>query len=187
MPALDDELEHRPDHEDQHGRHQEQRQRRGTGRERRDDRGDDVAQVAGQEIGQRGIEEERDQEGAADNRHREQELDARIGDEADDDERPVGGGDQRAALQGGLQPRSLLHGQTPHYTSCILRTSVLSQWFATSVSRGASRVPPHRANNARRGTGSRRCPSLRYSRHPRSSRRAIRAPRLRPRSTGTGH
>ena len=66
---------------------------------RGEDLRDDLAHVAGQQLVGVRAEEQHDQEDAADDRHREQELERRIGDELHGDERPVGRGDQRAALQ----------------------------------------------------------------------------------------
>ena len=57
------------------------------------------------------------------------------------------------------------------------------------VLRPVSRPSGSRHNSRAGHPASRRCSSLRYSRYPRSSRLAIRAPRpgLMPRSAGTGH
>ena len=49
------------------------------------------------------------EEGAADDRDGEQQLEARLGDELDDDQLPVGGREQRAALERSFEPRNLGH------------------------------------------------------------------------------
>ena len=66
-----------------------------------------------------------DQEDAADDRHAEDDLQSGLGDELDDDERPVGGGDERAALERRLQCRRMRHRQDPVYLCGIL----LYEWL----------------------------------------------------------
>ena len=84
-------------------------QRGRIGAQRREDRGDDLADVAAEQFFDVGVEQQHDEEDAADDRHAEDQLERRFGDELHDDERPVGGGDERAALEGRLQCRGVGH------------------------------------------------------------------------------
>jgi hypothetical protein len=62
------------------------------------------------------LEQQCDQEGAAHDRHGEHELEGGLGHELHDHERPVDGGNQRAALERHLQSRRVGHGQTLQYS-----------------------------------------------------------------------
>ena len=84
-------------------------ERGGIGAQGGEDSGDDVAHVAAEQILDVGVEQQHDEEDAADDRHAEHQLQRRFGDELHHDERPVGGGDERAALEGRLQCRSVGH------------------------------------------------------------------------------
>ena len=65
----------------------------------REDLRDDLAHVAGQELVGIRAEQQHDEEDAADDRDREQDLQRGLRDELHGDQRPVGGGDERAALE----------------------------------------------------------------------------------------
>ena len=121
VPPLTMNGDHRSADEDEQGGRHERRERRRAGHQRGEDRRDDVARrrrAAARSALVSSSSATRKAPptiGTASSS-----LSAGVGDEADDDERPVRGGDQRAALQGGLQPGSVRHRQTSHYTSCIL-------------------------------------------------------------------
>src|SRR5262249_18210565 len=106
---LHDPCEHRPadEHEQSGGR--ERRERGRALHQRRDDRRDDVARVAAEQIRHARVEKECDEESAAHDRDGQHELEAGLGDELHDDERPVGGGDERPALERRLQSRRVRH------------------------------------------------------------------------------
>ena len=106
----------------------EGRERGRVAAQRREDGGDDLANVAAQDLFDVGIEQQDDEEDAADDRNAEDQLERRLGDELHDDERPVGGGDERTALQGRLQCRSVkpsTHSQFTFAVSCLTSGSAL--------------------------------------------------------------
>ena len=70
--------------------------------------------------------------------HAEDQLQRRFGDELHDDERPVGGGDERAALEGRLQGRSVRHRHIPVYLCGILLDEWLCPFPATAPAVPAS-------------------------------------------------
>ena len=84
-------------------RRDERGKRGGTRRQRAENGRDDGAHVAAEQILEVRVEHERHEEGAADNRHREHQLQHRFGRELDNHEGPVGRRDERSALQRRLQ------------------------------------------------------------------------------------
>ena len=113
--------------------HDEEGQRKGGQRGRigaqgREDRGQNLAHVAAKELLDVGVEQQHDQEDAADDRDAEDQLQRRFGDELHHDERPVGGGDERTALEGRLQGRCVRHRHTQFTfaVSCLTSGSALS-------------------------------------------------------------
>ena len=67
--------------------------------ERAGDGRENLARTASQQIADVGPQHHRDEHGRADERHGEQRLKRRFGDELDRDRRPVGCGQERAAFQ----------------------------------------------------------------------------------------
>ena len=65
------------------------------------------AHVAGQDLVDVGAEQQHDEEDAADDRNGQQQLQRALRDELHGDEGPVRGGDERPALEGGLQMRAV--------------------------------------------------------------------------------
>ena len=108
---------------------------------RGEDRLDDLAGVAADELADVGVEEQRDQEDAADDRHGEQQLERRLGDELRSDQRPVGGRDQRAALQGDLQTRGHAASNSYQFTfavSCFTSASRSSAGTTVELARAVA-------------------------------------------------
>ena len=66
-------------------------------------RREDLAQAALQQLREIAAEEHRDENRGADDRHGQQHLERRLGRELNRDDRPVGGGEQRAALEQQLE------------------------------------------------------------------------------------
>ena len=118
MPPLTTKVSAEPPSSTRRNAERECGERDRIGAQRREDRRDDVANVAGQQVVDFGAEQQHDEEQAADHRHREQQLQRRFGDELHHDERPVGRGDERAALQGGLQWQVVSHRADFQFTLC---------------------------------------------------------------------
>ena len=101
---LDDERQRRP--AEQHDAERDARRRPAPARfcaHRGEDLGDDVTDVAGEELVGVATQQQNDEEDAANDRDRQQQFQRGFGDELDRHERPVGGCDERPPLQRGLE------------------------------------------------------------------------------------
>ena len=92
-----------------------------------------------------GVHQQRDEKDAAEDRHREQQLERRFGDELRGDQRPVGRGDQRAALERRLQSRGLRHRTGPVYLCGILLYECPASCRGNDRSAGAGCSRPARS------------------------------------------
>jgi len=125
---LHDEGERRPAKEHHGKRDRERDQRRRVLAHGREDLRDDLTHVAGQQLVSIRAEEQDDEEDAADNRDGEQDFQGGLCDELHGDKRPVGGGDERAALQ-----RELERGGKRHGDNSMVRPILPNPQFTMAV------------------------------------------------------
>ena len=84
-------------------------ERRGILAHRGENGGHNLADVTGKQLVDVRLEQEHDQDNAAHDRHREEQLQRRFGDELHHDQRPIGGGQQRSAFERGAKWRGVGH------------------------------------------------------------------------------